>query len=256
MRHMRILWVALLAAGLVAAALAPAMAQDSAIITDHQAIRTALEAKDFTTVWEKSHDIMMATAKHDPATLTGPELYAISVAHYYLVAEALDAALKCGGLTQEQTDRANAMRARILGLDRTPTPAAVTAPPVAPLAPVAATADVPAVRVISHGQQINIADYIAPGRITIFDFFSEFCPPCRKLSPQLEKLAQARPDLALVKVDINRAGIQGIDWQSPVARQFSLQGIPHLKVYGADGKLMAEGDNAFQLVMGWCNGAQ
>lgn len=255
MRHMKVLWVVLLATGLLAAALAPAMAQNTAITDAHQAIKTALDAKDFTTVWTKSHEIMAATAKRDPATLTGPELYAIGVAHYYLVAEALDQALKCGGLTQEQTDRANAMRARILGIERMQMPPATTAPPaMAPAAPAAPVAEVPAVRVVSHGQQITLSDYCIPGKTIIFDFFSEFCGPCRMLSPKLEKLAMARPDLALVKVDINRPGMQGIDWQSPVAKQFGLQGIPHLKIYGPDGQLVAEGDAAYQQVMAWCGG--
>ncbi len=55
----------------------------------------------------------------------------------------------------------------------------------------------------------------------------------------------------MVKVDINRPGVKGIDWQSPVARQFSLESIPHFKVYGPDGKLQAEGDSAYEMVLGW-----
>ena len=31
-----------------------------------------------------------------------------------------------------------------------------------------------------------------------------------------------------------------IDWDSPVAREFGLQSIPRFKIYGPDGKLMAE----------------
>ena len=258
MRLTRALCLALLVAGLLVAALVPAMAQSAAITDAHQAIKTALDNADFPTVFARSHDIMAAVAKREPASLTGPELYAIGVAHYYLVAEALDNALKCGGLSQEQTERANAMRARIMGVARTPAPpVATTLPPAAPPAPAAAeTGAAAAIRTISHGQQVNLQDYLTAGKTTIFDFYSEFCGPCRMLSPKLEQLAQMRPDLALVKVDINRPGQQGIDWQSPVARQYSLQSIPHLKIYGADGKLMAEGEQAYQLVMGWCSGGK
>ena len=56
--------------------------------------------------------------------------------------------------------------------------------------------------------------------------------------------AEKRPDLYVVKVDINRPGVEGIDWQSPVARQFGLEGIPQLKIYSPEGKLQAEGDEA------------
>lgn len=240
------------AAGLLAVAALPALAQNE--ITDaHAALKTALEQKDFPTVWAQSHTIMDTAAKREAATLTGPELYALAVAHYYLVAETLDLSLKTGGLGEEQTARATAMRDRIMGVEAAPpaltgttTTTTTTTPPAVP----------GEVRVISHGQQVTLTDYLAPGRITVFDFFSEFCGPCRQLAPQLEKLAQNRPDLSIVKVDINRPGTKSIDWQSPVARQYNLQGIPHLKVFSADGKLIAEGDRAWEMVTGWCNGAQ
>jgi hypothetical protein len=51
-----------------------------------------------------------------------------------------------------------------------------------------------------------------------------------------------------VKVDINRPDVRGIDWRSPVARQYELNSIPHFKVYGPDGKLQVEGDEAYAVV--------
>jgi thiol-disulfide isomerase/thioredoxin len=104
---------------------------------------------------------------------------------------------------------------------------------------------------IAHGEQVEIKDYLVSGKITVFDFTSEYCPPCRKISPMLDELHARRADLVVVKVDINRPETKGIDWKSPVARQYSLQSVPHFKVYGADGKLTAEGDPAFEMVMGW-----
>ncbi len=104
---------------------------------------------------------------------------------------------------------------------------------------------------ISKGQPITLADYLVPGKTTIFDFFSEYCPPCRAISPLLVKLHQSRDDIAVVKVDINRPGVKGIDWQSPVARQYQLESIPHFKVFGPDGNLKAEGDAAREMINGW-----
>jgi thiol-disulfide isomerase/thioredoxin len=104
---------------------------------------------------------------------------------------------------------------------------------------------------ISQGQEVNLADYLVPGKTTIVDFYSEFCPPCRAIAPRLEKLHTTRDDIAVVKVDINRPGVKGIDWKSPVARQYALNSIPHFKVFGPDGKLKAEGDAAYELVSGW-----
>ena len=104
---------------------------------------------------------------------------------------------------------------------------------------------------ISKGQTINLADYLVPGKTTVFDFYSEYCPPCRRIAPELVRLHQTRDDIAVVKVDINRPAVKGIDWQSPVARQFRLESIPHFKIFGPDGKLKAQGDPAYEMVLGW-----
>jgi len=109
--------------------------------------------------------------------------------------------------------------------------------------------------VISQGAKVTLTDNLVAGKITVFDFYSKYCPPCVAFSPKLDKLHTKRDDLAVVKVDINRSGTKGIDWKSPVAQQYSLRSIPHLKIYGADGKLMAEGDKARSLVIKWMKDA-
>src|SRR5687768_13823709 len=108
---------------------------------------------------------------------------------------------------------------------------------------------------VSKGSQVTLTDYLIPGKTTVFDFYSDYCPPCVQVAPLLDKLHQTREDIVVVKVDINRPGVKRIDFSSPVAQQYRLQAIPHFKVYGPDGKLMAEdGPNsakARQLVMSW-----
>ena len=93
---------------------------------------------------------------------------------------------------------------------------------------------------VSKGSEVQLTDYVVKGKTTIFDFYSEYCGPCVRVAPALEKLHQQRADIVVVKVDINRPGQRGIDWRSPVARQYGLKSIPHFKVYGPDGKLLAE----------------
>jgi thiol-disulfide isomerase/thioredoxin len=116
-------------------------------------------------------------------------------------------------------------------------------------------ADVSKPKRIAQGQTIKLEDHLVPGKTVIFDFTSEFCPPCRAIAPSLHKLDAEREDIVVVEVDINRPGTKGIDWQSPVARQFNLQSIPHFKVYGPDGKLQVEDSpddpKARALVAGW-----
>jgi prepilin-type processing-associated H-X9-DG protein len=106
-------------------------------------------------------------------------------------------------------------------------------------------------KTISHGEEVNLEDHVVAGKITIFDFYSDYCPPCGRISPKLEELAGRRDDIAVLKVDINRPGKRGIDWQSPVARQFSLRSIPHFIIYDANGRVMAEGREAYGRVREW-----
>jgi thiol-disulfide isomerase/thioredoxin len=104
---------------------------------------------------------------------------------------------------------------------------------------------------IPGAQAVDIAQYAVAGETTIFDFYSEYCGPCRMISPHLERLDKARADVSVVKVDINRPGVRGIDWGSPVARQYGLQSVPHFKIYGPEGKLVSEGQPAYQQIVNW-----
>lgn len=99
------------------------------------------------------------------------------------------------------------------------------------------------------GEEIDIEKLLLPSQTTIFDFYSEYCPPCRKISPALAKLDNIRKDIAVVKININRKGVEGIDWSSPVARQYQLRSIPYFIIYDPSGYRTDEGDNAYQKVI-------
>jgi thiol-disulfide isomerase/thioredoxin len=101
---------------------------------------------------------------------------------------------------------------------------------------------------IAFGQEVDIKQYLVPGKTVVFDFTSDFCPPCRAINPYLDKLHANRADVVVVKVDINRPDVRGIDWQSPVAKQYNMRSIPYFQVYGPDGEMIAEGQQARQMV--------
>ena len=67
------------------------------------------------------------------------------------------------------------------------------------------------------------------------------------MEPRLEQLTR-KTRLVIMKVNINRPGFQGIDWQSPVARQFELRTVPYLVLLDEQGKLIAEGQQAKDMV--------
>jgi len=99
------------------------------------------------------------------------------------------------------------------------------------------------------GEEVYIEDFVRGGKTTIFDFYSEYCPPCRKISPWLQELDSRRDDILVFKVDINRKGIRGIDWRSPVVKQFNLKSVPHFIIYNSTGKRTHEGSAAYTRVV-------
>lgn len=105
----------------------------------------------------------------------------------------------------------------------------------------------------NRGERTDIERFVVPGKTTIFDFYSDYCPPCRAVAPKLERLANSRNDIVVRKVDINRPGHQGIDWRSPVAQQYGLRFVPYYVVYNPDRSVRARGQEAAKLVYSWLN---
>ncbi|RMH59231.1 MAG: thioredoxin [Candidatus Hydrogenedentota bacterium] len=103
----------------------------------------------------------------------------------------------------------------------------------------------------SPGAEVVLENFVVKGRTTIFDFYSRYCGPCVQIAPYLEKFATQNRDYVVRKIDINRRGYTGIDWNSPVARQHSLESIPHFVIFGPDGRKRWEGAEAYERVLGW-----
>jgi thiol-disulfide isomerase/thioredoxin len=99
------------------------------------------------------------------------------------------------------------------------------------------------------GETIDIERFVKRGKTTIFDFYSEYCPPCRQIGPLLKELDKKRDDIVVLKVDINRPGKTGIDWGSPVTKQYEINSIPHFMIYDSSGDRTDEGRSAYQKIM-------
>jgi thiol-disulfide isomerase/thioredoxin len=89
--------------------------------------------------------------------------------------------------------------------------------------------------------KLDIEKVLVPGKITLVDFYADWCGPCRRLGPLLEDMAKHDPDVYLCKVNIK-------DWESPVAKQFSLRGIPHVRVFGRDGRQVGQGTSGLEQI--------
>ena len=85
--------------------------------------------------------------------------------------------------------------------------------------------------IISHGTQVDINQHLARGYVTIVDFYADWCPACRWLSPRLEQMAASDPQIALRKIDI-------VNWKTAVARQFTIDSLPQVSIYNRAGQLI------------------
>ena len=101
------------------------------------------------------------------------------------------------------------------------------------------------------GETLDVNSLLVKGKTTVIDFYSPFCPPCVRLAPLMAKLAKKRPDLAIKKVDINRKGVNGIDWRSPLAQQYQIRQVPYFMIFNPQGQPVAQGREATETVAGW-----
>jgi thiol-disulfide isomerase/thioredoxin len=98
------------------------------------------------------------------------------------------------------------------------------------------------------GQEIEVKSLLEKGKTNIVDFYSDYCGPCRRISPLLVKLDQKEDNIVVIKLDINRSGKRGIDWFSPLVKQYGIRSVPHFQIYDTNGKLTHEGRAAYQEV--------
>lgn len=95
---------------------------------------------------------------------------------------------------------------------------------------------------IKGGEKIQFSKHLSEGKITIFDFYADWCGPCRLYSPKLERLLLENSNVALRKVDV-------VDWDSDLAKQltkaYKLPALPFTLIFNDKAELIGrvEGNN-------------
>lgn len=67
--------------------------------------------------------------------------------------------------------------------------------------------------------------------VVLADFWAAWCGPCRQLGPVLDKIAEDRDDVKIIKVDV--------DAEPQLASRFGITSIPAMKIF-KDGELVEE----------------
>ena len=70
--------------------------------------------------------------------------------------------------------------------------------------------------------QNNFHEVINSGKKVLLDFWAPWCGPCRMVSPLLDQIAGERPDIKVVKVNV--------DEEFDLASQYRVMSIPTLMV--------------------------
>lgn len=90
------------------------------------------------------------------------------------------------------------------------------------------------VKIASGDQTVELEAHLAPGKVTVFDFYAVWCEPCRAVDLHMRDVLASHDDVALRKLDV-------VDWDSALAKQHlkTASSLPYLIVYGRDGKQVA-----------------
>jgi thiol-disulfide isomerase/thioredoxin len=86
----------------------------------------------------------------------------------------------------------------------------------------------------TNGKRVDLAKVVAPGKVTIVDFYADWCGPCHVLEARLQHLMQGKANLAVRRIDIGK-------WDNDAAKQATelrATALPYIRVYDARGKFV------------------
>ncbi|MCK5707753.1 MAG: thioredoxin family protein [Candidatus Aureabacteria bacterium] len=90
--------------------------------------------------------------------------------------------------------------------------------------------------IVKNGETVDLVKYIKKGKVTIFDFYADWCGPCKSLAPKLESFVRKTDDVCLMKINIKA-------WGSPVAQMYNIRSVPSIWIFDKKGRCAAQAIN-------------
>jgi copper chaperone CopZ/thiol-disulfide isomerase/thioredoxin len=91
------------------------------------------------------------------------------------------------------------------------------------------------IRSFTDGHRVDLDRLVAPGKVTIVDFYADWCGPCHVLEVRLQHLMTGnKKNLAVRRVNIGK-------WDNDAAKQATelrAEALPYIRIYDARGKFV------------------
>ncbi|HET7435838.1 MAG TPA: cation transporter [Thermoanaerobaculia bacterium] len=87
-----------------------------------------------------------------------------------------------------------------------------------------------------EGKKLDLKTLLVPGKVTIVDFYANWCGPCSVLEMRIRNYMHTHEGFALRRVNVGK-------WDTPAAvqatREFRAEALPYVRIYDRNGKFVA-----------------
>jgi thiol-disulfide isomerase/thioredoxin len=91
-------------------------------------------------------------------------------------------------------------------------------------------------RLSNAGEDVpSLEPHAVRGKITVFDFYADWCAPCRQVDEHILGLMKQRDDIAYRRLNLG-------GWETPLARRYmaNVQSLPYILVYDKNGRRLRD----------------